>query len=439
MGRRKTQEEYLEEVHIINPTIKVEGLYINGNSRMKCICLKCNYTWNTSARSMIKNKKCLNCHHNRLKKEEINLTHDEFILKVKECNSHIKVTGKYKSGMNTITCICLDCGHKTRIRCNSLIKSYVCKMCENGKENVTIGINDIHTTNPVLGTMLLYYEDGFKYTVNSRNKVDFKCPNCGNIIHNKTITNVQRRGLTCKCSDGVSFPEKYTYSVLSQICDSVETEKILNNYNKYRYDFYGTIGSNCWIVEVNGKQHKTKSFESCGGRTLQEEKENDKNKYEFAIKNKIDYYISLDAADTCYANMKNIIIYSQLSELYDLSNIDWDKSYKDALSSNVVKVCHTWNDGKHGVLEIANMFNLSRSTVRRYLKKGNSIKLCKYDQNESGKRKVLCLNTNEIFNSLREAEIKYNIKRGYISGYLKGKNTLNVGTHNDKKLKWSYL
>lgn len=437
--RRKTQKEYDSEVKTVNPDILITGEYKNGNSKMSCVCLSCGYEWVSTARNLIQPKKCLRCIHADRKVSPINMTHREFVNCVKSINPHIKVVGNFKKGMNTITCICSRHGHKSRIRCNMLLKPYECKLCKNGQENVKVGVNDIHTSNPILGKMLLNIDDGYRYTVHSRNKVDFRCLNCGHIIRNKTISNVNRRGLSCICSDGRSFPEKYTYSVLSQICDNVKSEQCLNNNRNYRYDFIGhTNNGKVWIVEVMGKQHYEKSFETCGGRTLKEEKENDKLKYEFAIQNNINYYIYINASETCYNNMKQEITNSHLSVLYDLTNVDWERAYLDALSSSMFAACELWNQGVKNAPRIGELLNISRSTARKYLIKGSCIGLCDYNPDKVGKVKVLCLNTKEVFSSMREAERKYGIPRGYISGYLKGSHKASGELPNGEKLLWEY-
>ena len=94
--------------------------------------------------------------------------------------------------------------------------------------------------------------------------------------------------------------------------------------------------------------------------------------------------------------------------------------------SDVIKVTELWNQGNK-VMEICAITGLGKGTVRSHLTKANEIGLCDYDHTVRNEIKVLCVDTGEIFNSLRDAEIKYGIKRGYLSGYLKGRTTLPVG------------
>ena len=63
MSKRKTNEEFYKEVYSINSDIEVSGLYINGLSKMNCKCKICGYEWTSTARNLLKPKKCLGCFH----------------------------------------------------------------------------------------------------------------------------------------------------------------------------------------------------------------------------------------------------------------------------------------------------------------------------------------------------------------------------------------
>ena len=437
MGKRKTHEEFIDEVTTINPHLEFIGEYINGNSKIKCKCKKCGYEWTSTARNLIKPKKCLNC----MKSEEkinIDYSDEEFKSIIKNKYPDLIITGAYKTGQNLITCKCIKDGHIARVRCQKLLKgTYRCPICINGKEKVEVGINDLGTVNPVIAECLENKEDAYNYKANSRAKVNFICPSCGNVIRNKTIEKVHRRGLKCKCSDGNSLGEKYFYQVISQLSDNVVSEYYLNDNYNFRYDFYGIQNSKSWIVEIQGKQHNEKSFETCGGRSLREEIENDKNKKDYALNNNIDYYIYINSKNSGYLELKNEILSSCLIELFDFSTVDWIDAYRKSLTSDAKDISDLWNQG-YRVMQICDILRISKAKVRNCLTKANEVGLCKYDNRKNNRIKVKCDNTGEIFNSMREAELKYNIHRGYISGYLKGNNVASGNLPSGEKLMWSY-
>ena len=226
MGKRKTHEEFVAEVNKLNPHIEISGLYVNAESKINCKCNVCGYEWTTTAKNLLKPKKCLGCIQKIRIFKYPDISHKDFCNIVANNYPTLSVTGIYKTGMKTISCTCNDCGHHARVRVQMLLENtYKCPICNNGKETIKYGINDIKTVNPVLYECLKDKSDNDKYTINSRAKTDFICPCCHQVIKNKTITTVNRRGLKCKCQDGNSLGEKYFYQVMKSIDENIETEK----------------------------------------------------------------------------------------------------------------------------------------------------------------------------------------------------------------------
>ena len=88
-----------------------------------------------------------------------------------------------------------------------------------------------------------------------------------------------------------SYPERFMDALLKQLKVTFEREVIFNwskptETNKLdgakRYDFY--LPESNTIIAVHGAQHYSGGFEVFGGKTLDEEKENDRVKQDIAIK-----------------------------------------------------------------------------------------------------------------------------------------------------------
>lgn len=136
-----------------------------------------------------------------------------------------------------------------------------------------------------------------------------------------------------------SFPERVTKALLNQLNIKYDYEKVFlwsegdptHSYKgRKRYDFY--IPSTNTIIEVHGAQHYNKGFEALGGRTLQEEQKNDKQKYDLAVKNGISNYIIIDAhsskLDYLYDSFTNN---KEFNDLFNISKLDWKQIRQDAL------------------------------------------------------------------------------------------------------------
>ena len=145
---------------------------------------------------------------------------------------------------------------------------------------------------------------------------------------------------------------------------------------------------NC-IIETHGSQHYKQSTR---GRSLEEEQENDKYKKDLALDNNIECYITLDCSKSELEYIKNSLLNSELSDLFDLSKIDWFKCEEYALKNIVLEICSYWrehneiNDEDLTTTDISRIFNLSVTTIQRYLNKGVKLGWCNYNSKEELKK-----------------------------------------------------
>lgn len=235
----------------------------------------------------------------------------------------------------------------------------------------------IATTDPWMMKFLKNKEDGYKYSHGSTKKVEVICPYCGKEKKIRVNHIYNCKGICCpNCGDGVSFNEKILISVLNQLKVVYIKEYSPKWIGQKRYDFY--LPCNNIIIETHGEQH----YKYTGrGRPLEEEQINDKYKKELALQNGIDYII-LDCRKSELNYIKQSILNSKLSEIFDLSKIDWLKCESEASSNLVKQVCDYWylhNEINHEELsttDIGKVFNLERGTICRYLKRGIVLGWC---------------------------------------------------------------
>jgi transposase/rRNA maturation endonuclease Nob1 len=269
---------------------------------------------------------------------------------------------------------CLSCGNVDKIVESSLTLKRGCNVCCNPSKKVLVGYNDIHTVNPELGLLLWNYNDGYKYTSCSNKKVDFKCNNCGEKVKKKALNNISKKGLSCQfCSDGISYSEKFMNNVLHQLGLVYEYQKRFKWSSNRRYDFF--IAKSNMIIEMHGIQHyKHTGWE----RQLIEEQENDLNKNLLAKKNGVYNYIVIDCMESKLEYIKNNILNSELSNIFDLGKVDWNLCDKFSCNSLIKVSCDLFIKGLKTV-EIAKILKLNNATIVRYLKKGATNGWCDYD------------------------------------------------------------
>lgn len=283
---------------------------------------------------------------------------------------------------------------------------------------------------------------------NSGKKIIMTCPDCGRPKHISPNTVFRTHSIGCICSDGVSYPNKFIYALLNQLEINYEPEHTFEWSCKKRYDVY-IPSLNC-IIENHGEQHYDNSFKHLDSRTLEEEQENDRYKKELALRNGIEQYIVLDCRESSVNWIKNSILNSILSEMFDLSIIDWLKCHEFACSNLINIAADLWNSGD-GVYTIVEKMKLAEMTIVRYLKQASECGLCDYTRENSYKRmgkaesganhpmaRLTVQLTNELevvrlWKYMTEAESELNISMKQISACCYGTRKMTGG------YKWRFL
>lgn len=267
-----------------------------------------------------------------------------------------------------------------------------CQCCCKQSKIVVEGINDIPTTAPWL---IEYFQGGYNeaklYSYGNSKNITPICPYCGRIRNKEmAILNIyQTHSIGCSCGDGKSYISKFMFNVLEQLKEQKQiVEFEIENkydwcefYNPYKkkncYGIYDFIIENIkLIIETDGDFHRKDNIRN--GQTKEESIWIDTIKDDLANKNG---YRVIRISDE--ENIKQNILESELIKVFDLYNIDWLKCEKFALS-NLVKVACEYkrNNPDFTVTDIGEIMNISRPTIRKYLKKGMKLGWCKYDEKE---------------------------------------------------------
>lgn len=293
---------------------------------------------------------------------------------------------------------CNKCGSEKAI-INSNFKRRL-TVCDKGCHGVgqdtnqfIVGVNDLATTHPHLDIYFVNKEEMTSLKASSNKHVKLKCPNCG-YVKEMLVYNLTNRGFVCPCcSDGFPTPEKFVANVLYNL--GIEFKKEFRLGDNKRYDFY--IPSLNTIIEAHGKQHYTGSFRHLNGKDLEYEQNNDRDKREKAIASGIEHYIELDCSKSYFSFLKDSIHNSPLRDFLELDKVNWEEVQQRMASSLMLEVIEYFNNNLNAtVVEIANHFQIGKTSVTRYLKKGTELGLCDYQRDGGAKKRFYESNTNKI-------------------------------------------
>lgn len=125
-NRKKTQDEFVTEIGIKKPNIKIIGEYVNARTKIKCECTLCGNIWDSVPRNLLSiGNGCPEC-GNRNSSSSQRKSHDEFISQMTSINSNITILETYKNQTSKISCLCNVCGSTWMAMPSNLLRGEGC-------------------------------------------------------------------------------------------------------------------------------------------------------------------------------------------------------------------------------------------------------------------------------------------------------------------------
>ena len=209
-----------------------------------------------------------------------------------------------------------------------------------------------------------------------------------------SIYNLTKKGFSCsKCSDKISYPEKFMMSLLNQLDIKYIYQLSKKHFDwckNFRYDFY-LPDYNC-IIETNGGQHYGKLINK--NIDINYLISNDLEKKSEAIYQGIEFYEWIDCSYSTPEYIINSIQESNLCKIlcFNIKDINVQKCDFDASKNILKEICDYFNNNENITPNmLSNIFHLSTPTIKTYLKRGTKLGLCNYStikMKEIGKQKV---------------------------------------------------
>ena len=399
MAKLKTKDKYIAELASVNSNVKVVDEYIGGHIPILHQCKIDGCEWMASPSSMLTGRNCPECARiSRIKL--LTKSHEQYVEDLHNIFPHIDILECYIAARTKSLHKCNVCGHIWPVKPTQLLSGKGCPVCG----GLTIGPapeykNSIWASEYKNFFSKYLTEDQMKnLTPHTTKKIKIKCPDCGNIKEVR-IHDMTRRGFSCMCHDGHSYPNKFVFNVLSQLNLTITPEYSPQWAKDKRYDDY-IHGYNI-IIENHGLQHyKNVNFNT---RTLEDEQQNDRYKYNLAMNNAISQYIVLDCRRSDMDWIKKSIMNSALPQIlrFDEFDIDWVKAAEYASSNLKKRAAELFNDG-HNINQIANILIKDSTSIRNWLKEATKIGWCNYTP-KNPRKPVYCIELNMYFSSKTSA------------------------------------
>lgn len=277
-----------------------------------------------------------------------------------------------------------------------------------GKQNsrgIVQGISDIATTD---SWMIGYFQGGLeeakRYSSGSNKAIYPICPYCGRIKNKEIkIKDIKKmHGISCVCNDKMPYPEKVMYTLLEYLnipfVYHYSDEWTCDRKQKFEYDFKILKNKLCdeCLIEMQGAQHYlVHGFAYKGGRTLNEEKDNDLRKKNCAYLNGYDdnTYFQIDCLESNFEYIISNILHCKFTKNFILNNNDLEKVKRKTYSNLCKKVCLYYKERDYmTACEIAKIFNIGKWRAIKFLKIGSELGWCNYNPVEKIKkgRKKIC-------------------------------------------------
>lgn len=252
-------------------------------------------------------------------------------------------------------------------------------------------------------------EEASKYSHRSHKKIYPVCPFCHTI--SKKLIRIDDiwkcRGFSCACKDHISFPNKVIYSVMEQLYEMGYVQYFEREYSfngeRSKYDMYFEMEGKKYIVEMDGgigHGHEP----NINNMSAEESLNVDRLKDEVAIQNNCTM-IRIDSTISDIDKIKNKLLQSDLSLIFDLTKINWNRVL-EYTCTNLIKEISDFKT-KYPLAftsDIMAKFHISRSSTINYLKKGARLGWCNYNGKEEmirnnrlkGNKKGQCISVLKI-------------------------------------------
>lgn len=282
MSRKKTHEEYVEELRIKNPTVEVIGEYVNGKTKITHHCLIHDVYWDAMPANILKGQGCKKCMKEKIS-SHLSKSHQQYVADLAIANPFVEVVDDYNGSSTSILHHCLLHNVYWKMSPHNALMGNGCVECRKEKHQKAFAktheeyISDVALVNPDIEVIGEY--------INAKTPILHRCKIDGREWIAAPTNILSGQGCPqCKESSG----ERHVRLWLDKNNISYVREKIFEDCHDKQslpFDFYLTDYN--IAIEYQGQQHY-RSIDIFGGeRAFKLQQNHDKIKSDYCEVNNI--------------------------------------------------------------------------------------------------------------------------------------------------------
>lgn len=277
MSKKKTHEEYVAELAIKNPMIKVVGEYAGAKTKIEHHCLIHDVYWYISPTNVLQGKGCNKCMVEK-RSYAITKTHERYVYELRSLNKNIAVVGEYINAKTPILHRCSVDGYEWYVAPDKTLHGRGCPKCAgNIKKTHEEYVDELLLINPYVNAIEKY--------LSADDCIQHKCLICGNVWSARPNDILCGKGCP-KCSK--SHGEKQICKLLDDNNIKYISQKTFSDCVDERalpFDFYLPDYNAC--IEYQGVQHYKPIKYFGGEKAFEKLKKHDKIKEDYCNNNGI--------------------------------------------------------------------------------------------------------------------------------------------------------
>ena len=136
-SRKKTTEEFVNELTLINDKILIIGEYEGAHKKIRCKCDICEFEWSTAPHTLLRGRGCPQCATLSIA-DSLRSTKEQLIKRIAVFENSIEIVGEYKNAHSKIECRCKKCGCEFVKTPTELLRGQGCPWCAGRKDSPII-------------------------------------------------------------------------------------------------------------------------------------------------------------------------------------------------------------------------------------------------------------------------------------------------------------